>query len=121
MNHLKQALMELLSGLTTKKNDKEIWTKGQYGSPITVEIVDAEKEKYIARRYWENGNKRLEIYFKNDQQHGKSMYWRENGSKFWESDYQNDELHGKYIVWNEDGNKLCEREYQDGLLVETVV
>jgi antitoxin component YwqK of YwqJK toxin-antitoxin module len=113
MNLLKEAYTALLAGLTYKTGDEIHW-EDEDGDPITVEPVDVEKNKYIVRCYWKNGNKWWEDEYQNGQRHGKSIKWHENGNKLWEREYQNGQKHGKSIGWNKNGNKHWKREYQNG-------
>jgi len=103
----------LLSGVLKKHNENEYWWEYENG-PITVEMADISQQRYIVRRYWENGNKVWEKEFQHNQQHGKHIEWYRNGNKWWEVEYQNEKLHGKYIEWWRDGSKTWEEEYQNG-------
>jgi antitoxin component YwqK of YwqJK toxin-antitoxin module len=115
MNLLREAFTALLSGLTHKTGNEIHWEDGD-GNPITVEAVDVEKDKYIVRYYWDNGNKCWEYEYQNGQLHGKCIDWYENGNKEWEREYQNGQKHGKCIRWFENGNKYWEVEWQNGQL-----
>ncbi len=56
MTVLHDAMTAYLSGLATKKNDKEIWWVDKYGEKITVELVNADLETHIIRYYCEDGS-----------------------------------------------------------------
>ncbi len=91
MNLLHDALIALLSGVTSYYPDhpKEIVWEDKYGDPITIELVDAEQEKCIVRRYHENGQLHREYEYQNGQHHGKGKSYHKNGQLHWECDYQN--------------------------------
>ena len=111
MNLLHDAYTALLSGLTTKTGNEIHW-EDKNKNPITVELINVNKEIYKAKCYWPNGNKQREADYQKDQKHGKSIGWYESGNKHWEADYQKGQLHGKNIVWWESGNKHWEADYQ---------
>ena len=113
MTLLHDAYTAWLSGLTHKTGNEIHW-ENKYGNPITVELIDAEQEKYIVRDYWENGNVMWEEEYQNSQPHGKNIGWHYNGNKLWEVEYQNGQPHGKNIGWHDNGNKQWEGEYQNG-------
>jgi hypothetical protein len=56
-----------LSGLTTKKNEKEIWWEDEYGDKITVEPIN--EDSYILREYYENG----QLEYRINYNHGKEI------------------------------------------------
>jgi antitoxin component YwqK of YwqJK toxin-antitoxin module len=115
MNLLREAFTALLAGLT-HQTGKEIHWESEDGYALTVEPVDIERNNYIVRHYYENGNKNWEQEYQNGQPHGKYIWWHENGNKGWEYKYQNGQLHGKCIRWDENGNKCWETEYQNDQL-----
>jgi len=57
----------LLSGVLEKHNENEYWWEDN-NDPITVEVINIKQQKYIVRRYWENGNKAWEREYQNGQQ-----------------------------------------------------
>jgi len=118
MTLLHDAYTALLSNLTTRKNDKEIWWEDENGYKITVEPVDIVEEKYIVRGYYINGNKWWEAEYQNGQKHGKSIEWYENGKLHRVSEYQNGQPHGNHTAWYKNGNKRWETEYQNGKLIK---
>lgn len=90
-NILQEALVALLSGLTTKTGN-EIYWKDKFDQDITIEIIDIEQEEYIVRTYYENGQKWWETEYRNGQRHGKDIGWYKNGQKYREVEYKNDKL-----------------------------
>ncbi len=82
MNLLHDALIALLSGVTTYHPDhpKEIIWEGKNGNAITIELIDAEQEKCIVRKYCEDGQLYWEAEYQNGQSHGKSKTYYENST-----------------------------------------
>ena len=114
MTLLHDAYTAWLAGLTTKTGNEIHW-QNKNGIPITIEPIDMEKEKFVIRRYYSNGNKWWENEYQNGQLHGKFIRWHENGNKYREYKYQNGKPHGKYIEWYENGSKWREIEYKNGI------
>ena len=64
--------------------------------------------------WYENGQKELESYIKNGKTHGKVTAWHNNGQKAKVSHVKNDQEDGKIIDWYENGQKMSERTIKDG-------
>ena len=71
------ALTAYLAGITTKKNEKEIWWINEYERKITIEIN--KNNKYILRCYYKNDQLRYIWNHKNGLRHGESRSYYENG------------------------------------------
>lgn len=138
MSLLHDAYTALLAGLTTKTGNEIHWVN-EHGYPKTIEPIDINKETYIVRYYYDNGNIESESYYKKDKRHEKYIQWYRNGDKWFEREYKNGEYHGsyiiwrkgikryeenfknnvrhgKYILWDDDGNKVVEANYKNGEL-----
>ena len=100
MTLLHDAYTALLASLTTKTGNEIHW-KDEDGTPITVELTDVSKEKYIIRYYYSNGNRRYEIECRDGKRHGKFIKWRENGNKHLETEFKNGKTHDGSIIWYE--------------------
>jgi hypothetical protein len=71
MNLLHDAYTALLSGLTYKTGNEIHW-KDKIGNPITIELVDIEKCKYIVKSYYPNRQVEYRIECQDEKYHGKS-------------------------------------------------
>ncbi len=101
-----------LSGLTTTKNEKEIWWQDGFGDKITVELVDADLETYIVRRYSEHNYTLLyEVNFKKDQRHGPSKSYYGDGNLWIENNYLRDKRHGLCKEYSKNGRVFAEYNY----------
>lgn len=109
-----EALTALLSGITTRKNTKEIWWKDENGNPITIEGTG--EDSWVVRRYYKNGQRHWKANYHQGQIHGKYIRWHPNGQKYWETNYHQDQLHGKDIRWDINGKKRWETDYHQGQL-----
>ncbi len=116
MTLLRDAMTAYLSGLTTKKTDKEIWWENKRGEKITVELVDADLEKYIVRHYHENGNLMFEDNFIKDLLCGVGKMCDINGNTELEYECYDGKFHGFYRCYWCDGNIRTELLYKNGLL-----
>jgi antitoxin component YwqK of YwqJK toxin-antitoxin module len=58
--------------------------------------------------YFQNGNKRMEISYKQGKLHGTYSMWFENGMKHLETVFENDSIVGNVVVWNVDGEKTLD-------------
>ena len=65
--------------------------------------------------YYENGKKKFEGFFKNDNAEGKGTIYYENGNKKFEGDFKNGVPEGKGILYYENGNKKYEGDYINNL------
>jgi len=66
--------------------------------------------------FHENGNKRIEINFKDGLLHGSRRCWYESGQIEEQATYENDKLNGTYISWHENGIKDVDEIYFQGEL-----
>ena len=91
MIDLSDIYVSLLSGLTTKKNDKEIWWK-LYNVECTIEIIDADTCSYIYRRYNHDGSLYERAEYVNDKPHGSHMRYNKHGKVIINANYCNGNL-----------------------------
>ena len=67
--------------------------------------------------YWfNNGNKEMEINFRDGKQDGLGIRWYKNGQKMNELTYKDGILNGLYTHWREDGIKSEEGSFKGGRL-----
>ena len=93
-NIIKNAFIEILSGIAKYHKDGGVITKDEHGNSITISFPTCLPSCAIIRKYYKNGQ------------------------KWWEAEYQNGQKHGKSIGWHyENGQKRYKREYQKGKLI----
>lgn len=63
--------------------------------------------------YWENGNKKSVLRFKNGQLNCKSRWFHENGKKERTVFFKNGAYNGKYIIYNTSGKKKITRKFKN--------
>ena len=66
---------------------------------------------------YENGQKELEINYKDGKQDGLKVYWYENGKKREEVNFKDGKQDGLWVWWYENGQKRREENYKDGKLI----
>ena len=64
--------------------------------------------------WWENGNKKYEFYFKNDQSEGKHLQWHQNGKLFTQKNFRYGLEDGEQKGWDMQGNLMYKYIYNDG-------
>ena len=85
---------------------------------LDIDILEVEKKaKGVGVGWYENGQKKYEINFKNGKEKGKWIWWYENGHKKYEENYKNGKEDGKWIWWYENGQKKYEGNYKNGKLI----
>ena len=66
------------------------------------------------KSWYENGQKKWEINYKDGKQHGVDTAWDENGQKKWEKYYKDGKNDGLSTSWYENGQMKEEGNYKDG-------
>ena len=79
-----------------------------------AERTAKEADRTIKVRYWPNGRKRSETYYKNGKKEGLETWWHENGQKHLEGYRKNNELEGLATMWHDNGHKGREGHYKNG-------
>ena len=113
-NIIKNAFIEILSGIARYHKDGGVITENVCGNPITISFPTNSPNYAVERGYYKNGQKRWKIEYQNGHRHGKYIGWRENGQKYFKAEYQNGLRHGEAIRWDENGMKCWEIEYKNG-------
>jgi antitoxin component YwqK of YwqJK toxin-antitoxin module len=72
--------------------------------------------KYVTD-HW-NGQKVLEMNYKDGKLDGVQTWWYENGQKWYEGKYKNGKQDGIYTLWKKDGQKKVEGNYKNDVLIE---
>ena len=74
------------------------------------------KEDGLFRWWGENGQKEAEGTYKEGKEDGSATYWGENGQKEAEGTYKEGKEDGLWTFWYENGQKKWEWNYKDGKL-----
>ena len=69
----------------------------------------------VAVRKFPDGQKKMEVTYKDGEWHGLATYWYENGQKGSEATYKDGVVHGLMTLWHENGQKQSERTFKDGI------
>ncbi len=64
-------------------------------------------------KWHENGQKKVEGYYKDGKPDGLIIGWHENGQKEVEANYKDGNMEGLYLRWHENGEKFIEANYKD--------
>ena len=75
----------------------------------------------IRKSYWENGNLKSELRYEDGKLNGKAVWYYENEEKELEAYYKNNVLDGALTRWYKNGHMESESYYQDGKLEGTAV
>lgn len=90
-----------------------IWTK-YYDNGIKLEEKEFEPGKinHISQKEWyENGNQKSEIYYKDGKENGHFKFWYENGNLNSESDRTDGQMNGMLKEFYANGNPKSEKTY----------
>ena len=71
----------------------------------------------VAVKKYDNGQKWIEITYKDGKEHGLWTGWHENGQKKMEGTYRDNKLHGLVTGWYEHGPKSGEYTFKDGEVI----
>ena len=85
------------------------------GKIIAEEVLKNEKGK--VKKYYDNGNLKMEIEYFDKDRNGKGKEYYENGKLKYEGEYKNESRNGKGKEYDENGNLQYEGEYSDGYRV----
>ncbi len=67
-------------------------------------------------QYWENGNKKSEMAYRNGKLQGVATWYYQDGKKHYEVTYKDDLLEGKAIRWYSNGKVQSEDYYSGNML-----
>ncbi len=110
------ALIVLLIVSCSTSTKKTYWENGQLKSELTYKDG---KLNGRAVWYYENGEKELEAYYKDNILDGKLLRWYENGLQEVESFYKDGKLNGKAVTYNGFGYVVLEENYRNDTLYGT--
>ena len=74
-----------------------------------------------AESFYENGQKLLEVNFKDGKKDGLQVIWHENGQKAGEQNWKDGKKDGVSTSWYENGQKSLEVNFKDRKRMSTVV
>jgi antitoxin component YwqK of YwqJK toxin-antitoxin module len=97
---------------------QEITEKHADGSTRTIlyyKEVDGGKQLYKIEEFYEDGVKRVEGYYRNDERDGRWNSWHDNGKIWSVAHYKEGKLHGKQTVYYPSGQKFYEGRFENGL------
>lgn len=90
---------------------------------LNAQIVRVENAKYFDRdhnlyngiytEYYDNGNKKVEMYLTNGEQDSTTVLYFEDGSINEVRSYKHGLMHGIWITYNANGIKIAEAWYRD--------
>jgi len=72
--------------------------------------------KKVEKEYWENGQIKSSIEYKNGEKNGKTIYYFKNGSKQKEFTYENGSLEGISYQWDYSGVLLSSVEFSNNMM-----
>ena len=88
---------------------------------MTKKIKDLPPKDGPVTYWYENGQKKWEINYKNGKKSGLEIWWYESGQKKSECPYKEGKKHGIAISWYENGQKKSEFKYEDGKEIERII
>ena len=84
--------------------------------PINYETTLIERDG-LYTNWYENGQKRFELTYKDGIHNGLLTWWYDNGQKESEGIYKDNKLEGLSTHWYDNGQKSFEGTYEDGKLI----
>jgi len=101
---------KVLSKPTLKRKDCKV---------TTITSIDAVPKNGIHREYFENGETRKELNYKDGKKDGSFKQYYRNGGLFREGTYKNDKWEGVLKQYQENGKLGSEQNYENGQIVWT--
>ena len=77
--------------------------------------VSCREEGDVRKTYWENGNLKSELRYKDDELDGRCVWYTANGKPQMEVVYRQNKMNGLLRRWYENGNVMEESWYKDGV------
>lgn len=69
-----------------------------------LSCADANVDKDIVKSYWDNGNLKSELRYKDGKLNGDCLWYHSNGKKKMQSHYDMNVMNGETVMWYENGN-----------------
>jgi antitoxin component YwqK of YwqJK toxin-antitoxin module len=112
------ALMSFIFAGCGGSYTQEIVEEHPDGSTKTIQYYkenDEGKSIYKLEEFHDNGVKRVEGFFENDERHGRWNSWFPNGKLWSTAHYREGALHGKQTVYHPSGEKYYEGTFEKGI------
>ena len=97
---------------------KEITEQYPDGKARTIEhysIKEGQRVLYKLEEFYDNGEQRLEGFFRDGERHGRWTGWHDNGNLWSVAHYRVGKLHGKQTVYYPNGKKFYEGRFEEGI------
>jgi antitoxin component YwqK of YwqJK toxin-antitoxin module len=85
---------------------------------IVIALLFTAVNAEVKTKYYDNGEKKAEINYKDGRLHGLTTCWYENGQKKGEVNFKNGKPY-MFTKWGENGKKDYHSNYEDGELILT--
>lgn len=88
------------------------------GKARTIEhytIKEGKKVLYKLEEFYDNGERRLEGFFRDGERHGRWTAWHDDGKLWSVAHYRAGQLHGKQTVYYPSGQKFYEGGFEKGI------
>lgn len=112
-----QILMVLLLSIASPslfaqelKKIETFYKDGKVKEQYFVDSKGLKQGMYVL--FYENGNKKMEIAFRNGVKEGRSTSWHSNGKVNEEGYFRGNKRSGKYIAYDEMGNVIEKKDYK---------
>ena len=99
-----QKKKKVKDGLVVSKKDGKVYAKINYKKG---------KKQGWSENYYDNGNLRAKIFYRNDLKDSLAIMYYENGKKYRETMYKKDKKHGWQRKYREDGKIMAEIPYYE--------
>ena len=83
--------------------------------------TDLEKKDGICYNWYDNGQKKSEVNFKDGHRDGAHSEWYDNGKKKYEGNFKDGKRDGLNLSWHENGQKTGEAKYSSGIPISNSI
>ena len=70
--------------------------------------------------YWENGQLKEKVNYKDGKLEGEWLMYRKNGQLYSKNYYKDGKPEGEWLEYNQNGRLLSKENYKDGKFIETI-
>ena len=100
--------LRLVAGFYDNRMPRSIYTYKDFENKL---------ELRSSAEYYKNGQKSYEVNYRGGLR-SKKVWWYDNGNKKKLVTFRNGKIHGRWITWNYDGTRAKEKLYKEGALIE---
>ena len=100
--------LRFVAGFYDNRMPRSIYTYREFEDKIELKL---------STEYYDSGQKSYEVNYK-DGLRSKKAWWYDNGNKKKLVTFRNGKIHGRWITWNYDGTRAKEKLYKEGALIE---